>query len=238
MIHIIRNTLIKSIIALVYISLHFLLFFFQCKWILLYLFLIVQFFKSVILLSQIVTRLFRQISTFFFTKEHNKISILLIVIIFSGNNQFSSNELSGCPLCRSAFSVLHQVVTRHVHRKSICSSDGERLWKITMCRFQNGRNFQKLPTYQRSSHLSLDLCEERRPRQGTHWVVGGQVCVSLWFTQPRMSTVQMCTSVHIHHRTQEKELYECLTGNIPSQCWLYASEACTQVRRKSNDSMK
>lgn len=146
--------------------------------------------------------------------------------------------MPGCPLWQSAFSILYQVGTRHVYWKSICSSDGERLWKITVWGFQNGRHFQKLPTYQRGSHLSVDLCEERRQWQGTQRVVGGQVCVSLWFTQDRLSTVQMCSSIYIHHSTQEKELYECHTGNIPTECWLYASKACTQVRRKSNDPMK
>lgn len=137
-----------------------------------------------------------------------------------------------------AFSVLHQVVTRHVHWKSTCSSDWEHLGEVTVWGFQNGRNFQKLPTNERSRHLSLDFWEERRQWQGTQRVVGGQVCVSLWFTPGRLSTVQVCTCVHIRHCAQEKELYKCHTGNIPTECWLYTSEAYSQVRRKSDDPLK
>lgn len=74
MMHNIRKALINSIIALVYISLRFLLFLFDVNEYCFIFFLIVQFFKSEILLSQIIARLFRTLDTYLisFRKGHKK----------------------------------------------------------------------------------------------------------------------------------------------------------------------
>lgn len=74
MMHNIRKALINSIIALVYISLRFLLFLFDVNEYCFIFFLIVQFFKSEILLSQIIASLFRTLDTYLisFRKGHKK----------------------------------------------------------------------------------------------------------------------------------------------------------------------